>query len=131
MAGDLADEHPVVRISRLELTIDGIERDAQGGGLSRRCTVYGVDAEGQERVYAEHADEDEHNAWLESDPLWREAQRAIFGRLLDNPQTRDFALQVYIKAALDAGDTETAVALVRCLSSETWARLSREDTQVI
>ncbi len=64
-----------------------------------RWTIYGVDAKGVEHVYAEHQTEEEHNAWCETDPLWKEAQRAMICKLLDNPRTRDLVLEINIKGA--------------------------------
>ena len=86
-------------------------------------TVYGVDACGEERVYVEHASEDEHMAWSAADPLWREAQAAMIRHLLQNPGTRDVVLQVNIKAAIDSGDTDTVTLLFEHLSSATKQRL--------
>lgn len=88
-----------------------------------RWTVYGIDAAGVERVYVEHASEDEHKAWQASDPLWHMAHSAIIRRLLENPSTCDLVLQVNIKAAIDQGDLETAKQLFDGLSNAAKARL--------
>jgi hypothetical protein len=102
-----------------------------GRGKNRRTethgwTVYGRDANGTEHVHVEHATDQEHHAWRATDPLWREAQRVVIGRLMDDPRTRDLVLQINIKAALDAGDTDTAVELARHLSAEAWHRLTQK-----
>jgi hypothetical protein len=110
-----ADEQPIVRITSLRVA--GIET---GRGKNRRTdhryTVFGVDATGNERVYVEHANDHEHEEWKESDPLWQEAQSAMFDRLLAEPGTRDTVLQINIAAALEKGDSETAWKLARALS---------------
>lgn len=107
------DERPIVRLTRFTFDSTG------------RRTFYGIDAESNERVYAEFVTEEEFNAWRETDPLWREMQMAMFRRLLQDPRTRDMVLKINIKAALDKGDIETAAALARYLSPEAWEQLTR------
>jgi hypothetical protein len=113
MTGETAEGQPVVRLTRLTW------------GSTGRWAVYGIDAQGCEPLSVEFVTEEEWNAWRETDPLWREAQRAMFGRLLKDPRTRDVVLKINIKAALDKGDIEAAAALARYLSPEAWEQLTR------
>ena len=123
MGSKPTDERPIVRISRLCMTSSVTGRGKRQRAETERWTVYGVDADGVERVYVEHVTGEEHKAWKETDPLWREAQRALLARLLRNPATRDTVLQINIRAALDAGDRETAAVLASHLSTEVRHRL--------
>lgn len=117
-----ASEQAIVRITSLRIATSEIGR-GKNRRMEHRFTVYGVDASGNERVYVEHADEQEHEAWRASDPLWREAQSAMFDRLLANPGTRDTVLQINIASALKKGDAETAAALARGLSPKRFQEL--------
>jgi hypothetical protein len=53
--------------------------------------------------------------------------RVVICRLRDVPRTHDLLLHINIKAALEAGDTDTAVELARHLSTEARHQLGRED----
>lgn len=127
MNGEVTERQPTVRISRLCVEESMTGRGKQRCAETRRWTVYGVDADGVEQVYAEHTTEEEHRAWQASDPLWREAQGALISRLLQNPATRDVVLQINIKAALDAGDIKSAATLAQHLSPATLRRLTGKD----
>ena len=122
MKDEQSDKQLIVRISRFSVasTLKGRGRQQRE---EQHWTVCGVDTNGVEYIYVEHATEEEHEAWRATDPLWREAQSALIGRLLRNQSTRDLVLQINIKAAVDAGDTETALALTRHLSPEALHRL--------
>ena len=88
-----------------------------------RWTFYGVGASGAEEIYAECTTREEFDRFKASDALWREASAAIFRRLLDDPRTRDTVLRINIKAALDKGDNETAIELIKALSPEALAEV--------
>ena len=117
----MAEAKPIVRLTRWSVASNDTGRGKRRRTEAVRWTIYGIDAEGIERVYVEHTTEAEHDAWRATDPLWAAAQRASFAKLLADPRTRDFVLRINIKAALDTGDTEMALALARHLSPETWA----------
>lgn len=125
----MTSEHkpPIVRITQV------VEHASFGGRGkkfridSQRWTVYGVDAEGVERVYLEHTTKEEYKAWLATDPLWREAQRAVVDRFLADPQTRDTMIRLAIGAALDKGDMETVAKLVPHLPPEVRDRLTASE----
>jgi len=51
------------------------------------------------------------------------------GKLLNNPKTRDLVIQINSKAALDKGDTETALALIEHLSPEAWQTLMADSNE--
>jgi hypothetical protein len=116
-------ERPIVRITRLSIASSDTGRGKNRHTVPTRFTVYGVDASGNERVYVEHTSEQEHEAWRASDPLWHQAQGAMFDKLLANPSTRDTVLQINIAAALKDGDTETAAKLAQRLSPKRFLEL--------
>jgi hypothetical protein len=101
-------------------------------GETARQVVFGVDGDGNERVYAILRTEEEQRAWTASDPLWREMQGQAIGTLFKNPATRDLVLRINIQAALEQGDTETAAKLAQALSPEALDELlkSAEETEL-
>lgn len=115
----------IVRITRWSVEGGSARQEAEVS----RWIIYGVDEGGVERVYAEHTTEAEHRAWCATDPLWRQAQQAMFASLLSNPKTRDTVLRINIAAALEAGDREMAMTLAQHLSAETWQRLLHGDQE--
>lgn len=124
-----SEERPIVRLSRVSVAFDlprGRRRkhEPPPPGSNRDYIVYGVDADGNEREYARHATEEEHRAWKATDPLWHEAQSAIIGRLLDDPATRDWVIELNALAAYEKGDIDTAAELLQHLSTEEWNRLT-------
>jgi hypothetical protein len=114
---------PIVRLSRFSKALSEEEHGKRSRYETTRWTVYGVDATGAERIYVEHASEEEHTAWQASDPLWQTAQSEMLRRLMANPSTRDVVIQVNLKAAIDQGDIETAKTLFDGLSEAAKARL--------
>ena len=116
MDTDAAQRQPIVRLTRWETSFSMPARCKRQDAEARRFTYYGVDADGVEHVYAEHDSEEVDKQWRATDPLWREAHSRTMQVLLADPATRDTVLRINIKAALDAGDTETAVSLARHLS---------------
>ncbi|HLH24963.1 MAG TPA: hypothetical protein VK066_20770 [Chloroflexota bacterium] len=124
-----AEDQPIVAISQLCWQHGGSGRGKRATSSTSRCTVYGVDANSVERVYVEHETDEEHQAWMASDPLWREAQRALFDRLLSNPATRDMVLLINIQGALEKGDDQTAIDLAKHLSPERLSKLLGRDAE--
>lgn len=118
MKGTAENKTPFVRISQAVLHASISGRGKSQRIEPQRWTVYGIDSDGVERVYAEHT-EDEHEAWLAADPLWHAAQKALVERLFRDPATRDTLLGMIVGFALDKGDIDTAVALFRHISHET------------
>jgi hypothetical protein len=116
-------EQPIVRVTSLTIAHSEAGNGKKRGNGTTHFTVHGVDAQGAERVYVEHTTEEEHLAWWNNDPLWKEAQTALIRRLLDNPGTRDAVLQVNIAAAIKDGDVEMAAELATCFSPQAWHRL--------
>ena len=112
------DKRSITRISRLIVELPLGKGKRQSQEKSRKWTYLGIDQEGVERVYVEHTTEEENEAWQRTDPLWQEAQKAILNKLIRDPITRDAVIKLNIKAAMDASDTETAVALARLLSPQ-------------
>jgi hypothetical protein len=92
--------------------------------------VYGVDADGDEREYVMNGTEEEYKEWEKAGPVWRQAQDAIIGRLLDNPATRDWVIELNALAAYEKGDVDTAVRRFQHLSAKKWDRLSSEAEEV-
>jgi hypothetical protein len=82
MSDEPADAKPIVRLTRWAVGYSEVGRGKHRRHQASQWTIYGVDADGVERVYAQHTTEAEHDAWRATDPLWHEAQRAMFARLL-------------------------------------------------
>jgi hypothetical protein len=85
-------------------------------------TIYGVDAEGNQKVYAQVPSK-QFAKWSKIDPLWNQAQSAMFDRLLSNPHTRDTVIKINIQAALEKGDEKTAIKLWDALTGSAKAEL--------
>jgi hypothetical protein len=117
------DAPHIVCITSLSVSASEVGRGKDRRTETTRFTVYGADASGRERVYVEHTSEEEHVAWRASDPLWREALSAMVDRLLADPATRDTVLQINIAAALEEGDTETAITPAKALSPKRFLEL--------
>lgn len=88
-------------------------------------TLYGVDAEGNERVYA-YVPSEQWEGWSKTDPLWSQAQKTMFQRLLSDPKTRDTVIKINIQAALEKGDEETTIKLWNALSESAKVELMAE-----
>ena len=86
-------------------------------------TFYGVDAEGNERVYAQLQSDEQFKKWSNKDPLWRQAQFAIFNHLWSNPSTRDTLIKINLRSALEKDEDETAIKLWNALSESAKAEL--------
>ncbi len=119
----------VVTLTRFSIQFNMGGRGSKSQIESNRWVFYGVDSQGTERVYADLNSKKEYEAWRETDPLWRKAQRVLIGRLLDNPATRDLVIQLNMKAALDKGDKDTVEALFRHLSPERKLKLLSSDAK--
>lgn len=63
------DERPIARISRMSHSVSMAGRGKRQRAETHRWTVYGVGADGVERVYVEHATDEEREAWRANDPL--------------------------------------------------------------
>jgi hypothetical protein len=108
-------ESPIIRLTRWQVEVSLSKKPSKEPPKSENCTIYGVDAEGNERVYAQVPYE-QFEKWSKTDHLWRQAQSAIFDRLLSNPRTRDTVIKINIQAALQKGDEDTAIRLWNALS---------------
>jgi|GEM_PF-4207500 len=116
-------ESPIVRLTRFEMKISLPKKADKESPKEAVHTFYGVDAEGNERVYAQLQSDKQFKKWSKTDPLWRQAQSAIFDGLLSNPSTRDTVIKINIQAALEKGDEKTAIKLWNSLSESTKAKL--------
>lgn len=115
MSDELPQNDPIVRLTSWSAATS-ISGRGKHEVASTQWTIFGVGAKGNERVYVELPSQEEYDAWAASDPLWEEAQHAMFERLLNHPATRDIVLKLNIKAALDNDDPETAMKLAQSLS---------------
>lgn len=115
MARTKKQESPVTRLTRWSVTLSLPKKGSKDPKKYGYTTIYGVDAEGNERVYAQVLSE-RWEEWSKTDPLWRQAQKAMFQRLLSDPKTRDTVIKINIQAALEKSDEETAVKLCDALS---------------
>ncbi len=98
------------------------KKSSKGPPKGENWTIYGVDAEGNERVYAQVPYE-QFEKWSKTDHLWKQAQSTMFDRLLSDPRTRDTVIKINIQAALEKGDKDTAIRLWNALSDSAKAEL--------
>jgi hypothetical protein len=96
--GSPMNDKPIVRLTRF--VGSGTKPRKKSGGTLHQV-VYGVDEDGNERVYVVLETEEDLKAWRASNPLWREMQSQVIGTLFNNPATRDLDLRVNIQGALD------------------------------
>ena len=108
-------ESPIIRLTRWSVTLPLPKKGSKDPKKDGDTTIYGVDAEGNERVYVQVPSE-RWEEWSKTDPLWNQAQSAIFDRLLSDPSTRDTVIKINIQAALEKGDEDTAIKLWNALS---------------
>ncbi len=115
-------EFPIVRLTRWSVTLSLPKKRSKVSKKYGDTMVYGVDAEGNEKVYAQVPSR-RWEKWSKTDPLWTQAQSAMFDYLLSDPKTRDFVIKINIQAALEKGDEEMAVKLWNALSESAKAEL--------
>ena len=108
-------ESPIIRLTRWQVEASLSKKSSKKPPKGENWKIYGVDAEGNERVYAQVPYE-QFEKWSKSDHLWRHAQSAMFNRLLSDPSTRDTVIKINIQAALEKGDEDTAFRLWNALS---------------
>ena len=115
-------ESPVIRVTRWSVKMSFPKKGSKKPETHGDTTIFGVDAEGKEKVYAQIPSE-KWEEWSKTDPLWSQAQFAMFDSLLSDPKTRDFVIKINIQAALEKGDEETAIKLWNALSESAKAEL--------
>jgi len=115
-------ESPIIRLTRWSVTLTLPKKRSKIPEKYGDTTIYGVDAEGNEKVYAQVPSQ-RWEEWSKTDPLWKEAQSAMFDHLLSDPKTRDFVIKINIQAALEKGDEEMAIKLWKALSESAKAEL--------
>ncbi len=115
-------ESPIIRLTRWSVTLSLPKKGSKNPKKDGDTTVYGVDAEGNERLYAQIPSK-QWEKWSNADPLWSDAQKAMFQHLLSDPGTRDTVIQINLQAALEKGDKETAIKLWNALSESAKAEL--------
>lgn len=115
-------ESPIIRLTRWSVKTSLPKKGSKKLEKHGDTTVYGVDAEGKEKVYAQIRSE-HWEEWSKKDPLWSQAQSMVFDRLLTNPNTRDIVIKINIQAALEKGEEETAIKLWNALFDSTKAKL--------
>ena len=115
-------ESPIIRLTRWQVEVSLPKKSSEESRKGENWTIYGVDAEGNESVYAQLPYE-RFEKWSKTDHLWRQAQAAMFDRLLSDPSTRDTVIKINIKAALEKGDNDTAIRLWNALSDSAKAEL--------
>jgi hypothetical protein len=122
-------ESPIIRVTRWSETLSLPKKGSKVSKKHGDTTVYGVDAEGNEKVYAQVPSQ-QWEKWSKTDPLWNQAQSAMFDYLLSNPKTRDFVIKLNLQAALEKGDEDTAIKLWNALSESAKAELiARPETK--
>ena len=123
MAKTKKQELPIIRLTRFEIHITSPKKAGKEFPQKTVHTFYGVDAQGNERVYAQLQSDAQFKKWSKIDPLWSQAQSAMFHRLLSNPRTRDTVIKINLQSALEKGEEETAVKLWNALSASAKAKL--------
>jgi hypothetical protein len=121
---DMADkqESPIIRLTQWSVKKSFPKKGSNVPKKFGDTTIYGVDAEGNEKVYA-RVPSKRWEEWSKTDPLWNQAQSAMFDNLLSDPKTRDFVIKINIQAALEKGDEEMAIKLWNALSESAKAEL--------
>ncbi|OBW63489.1 MAG: hypothetical protein A9183_07140 [Dehalococcoides mccartyi] len=122
MARIKKQESPIIRLTHWEEDISFEKKLFDGPPKDEKYTVYGVDAEGNERVYKQLSAK-QWKRWSKTDPLWKAAHSAMIQRLLSDPSTRDTVILFNIEAALKKGDEKTALELANALSESTKAEI--------
>lgn len=115
-------ESQIIRLTRWSVTLSLSKKGSEAPKKDGERTIFGVDAAGNERVYAQ-VSPDQWEKWSKTDALWIQAQSSIFQRLLSDPRTKDTVIKINLKAALDKGDEETATTLWNALSETAKAEL--------
>jgi hypothetical protein len=115
-------ESPIIRLTRWQVEASLSKKPSKEPPKGENWTIFGVDAEGNERVYAQVPYE-QFEKWSKTDHLWRQAQFAMFDCLLSDPSTRDTVIKINIQAALEKGDKDTAIRLWNALSDSAKAEL--------
>jgi hypothetical protein len=78
-------ESAIIRLTRLQVDVSSLnKKTSKEPPKDENWTIYGVDAEGNERVYAQ-VRSGQFEKWSQTDRLWSQAQSALFDRLLSNP----------------------------------------------
>jgi hypothetical protein len=116
-------ESPIIRLTRFQIKIASPKKADKELPKKTIHTFYGVDAKGNERIYAQLQSDEQFKQWSETDPLWRQAQSAMFHRLLSKPSTRDSLIKINLKSALEKGEDETVIKLWNALSESAKAEL--------
>ena len=115
-------ESPIIRLTRWKVEVSVSKKSSEEPRKVENWTIYGIDAEGNERVYAQVPHE-KLEKWSKTDRLWKQARSAIFDRLLSYPRTRDTVIKINIQAALEKGHKDTAIRLWNALSDSAKAEL--------
>jgi hypothetical protein len=115
-------ESPIIRLTRWSVALSWPKKGSKDTKKDGDTTIYGVDAQGNEKVYAQVSSE-RWEEWSKTDPLWNQAQKVMFQHLLSNPKTRDTVIKINIQAALEKGDEETVIKLWNALSESAKAEL--------
>jgi hypothetical protein len=128
MAKIKKQEPPIIRLTRWSTTFSMPKKGSKEPGKDGDTTIYGVDAEGNEKVYAQ-IPSDQWEQWSETDSMWKAAHSAMIQHLLSNPSTRDTVILINIEAAFKKGDEKTALELANALSESAKAELkARSET---
>lgn len=105
----------VIRLTSWQVHVSLPKKRSKGTPEDKNWTLFGVDAQGNEKVYAQIPAK-QWKKWSEADPLWNQAQKAMIQNLLSDPKTRDMVIRINIQAALEEGDEKTAMELWKALS---------------
>jgi hypothetical protein len=116
-------ESTIIRLTRWKVEVSlSKKRPSKEHPENDNYTIYGVDAEGKERVYVQLPYK-QFKKWSKTDSLWRQAQSAMFRCLLSDPRTRNTLIRINLRAALEKGDEDTAIRLWNAMSESDKAEL--------
>jgi hypothetical protein len=121
-------ESPIVRLTRWQVETSLPRKSINTSPKSENWTIYGVDSEGIEKIYAQVPNE-QFQTWAKTDRLWGRAQSAMFARLLSDPRTRDLVIKINIKEALEKDDNNSAIMLWNALSDSAKSELAHPPSQ--
>ena len=116
-------ESTIIRLTRWKVEVSlSKKKSSKEHPENDNYTIYGVDAEGKERVYVQLPYK-QFKKWSKTDSLWRQAQSAMFRCLLSDPRTRNTLIRINLRAALEKGDEDTTIRLWNAMSESDKAEL--------
>jgi hypothetical protein len=109
-------ESTIIRLTRWKVEVAlSKKKSSKEHPQNEICTIYGIDEEGKETVYAQLPYK-RFKKWSKTNSLWRQAQSSMFRCLLSDPRTRNTLIRINLRAALEKGDEDAAIRLWNAMS---------------